>query len=104
MKRGWRKDKIAPYVSSVYVHIKLPYPQLLFIDYDLHHSSIHNIKWEQDIRRGRDSSCLDAMEFTPGSSTRYMLIAKFQAVDGSWELLIEKAHLYFAKITQLACC
>lgn len=31
------------HLSSVYIHIKLPHPQLLFIDYDLHHSSIHNI-------------------------------------------------------------
>lgn len=35
--------------SRAYIHIKLPYPQLLFIDYDLHHSSIHNIKWGKDI-------------------------------------------------------
>lgn len=45
--------KLLRTLPSVYIHIKLPYPQLLFIDYDLHHSSIHNIKWE-DMRWGRE--------------------------------------------------
>lgn len=41
------QDEIALLKLELYILVKHPFPQLLFIDYDLHHSSIHNIKWEK---------------------------------------------------------
>jgi len=42
-----RQDNLTkPYLHSLcsYANIMLPYPQLLFIAYDLRYSSIHNIR------------------------------------------------------------
>lgn len=47
-----KKVKSDAYVMRRNIEV-LPYPQLLFIDYNLHHSSIHNIKlrnWKREMK------------------------------------------------------
>lgn len=51
--RGLGMKLLGVYLERVSSHQASASAQLLFIDYDLHHSSIHNGKWETEIRRGR---------------------------------------------------
>lgn len=45
----WKKSESDAYEE-------FPHPQLLFIDYNLHHSSIHNVKLQKRMKGGRKRS------------------------------------------------
>ena len=62
-RRHWGKDEITTVLFERVDSHQASHPQLLFIDYDLHHSSIHNIKWEGVWHKGKDEGWVERFFF-----------------------------------------